>query len=58
MQFPASNLDAITDATARQIIAQLLNGIETRVAENAALRTAVQRLRDELARLQGGSRLG
>jgi hypothetical protein len=55
MQIPDVNLDAITDTAARQVIAQLLNLIETLAAENQALRVENQQLRDELARLKGGS---
>lgn len=55
MQIPDVNLDAITDPAARQLIAQLLNLIETLSAENQALRAEKQQLRDELARLKGGS---
>lgn len=55
MQIPDVNLDAITDPAARQVIAQLLNLIETLSAENQALRAENQQLRDELARLKGGS---
>ena len=55
MQLPDLNLDAITDPAARQVIGQLLNLIETLVAEKQALRTENQQLRDALARLQGGS---
>jgi hypothetical protein len=55
MQIPDVNLDAITDPGARQVIAQLLNLIETLVAENQALRAENQQLRDELARLKGGA---
>jgi hypothetical protein len=55
MQIPDINLDAITDPTTRQIVGQLLNLIETLAAENAALRVEVQQLRDENARLKGGS---
>jgi hypothetical protein len=55
MQLPDINLDAITDPTARAVIGQLLNIIETLVAENAALRAENQQLRDEIARLKGGS---
>jgi hypothetical protein len=55
MQIPDVNLDAITDPAARQVIAQLLNLIETLVAENQALRAENQQLRDELARLKGGA---
>ena len=55
MQIPDVNLDAITDAAVRQLIAQLLNLIETLAAENQALRAENQQLRDELARLKGGA---
>ena len=55
MQIPDVNLDAITDPAARQVIAQLLNLIETLSADNQALRVENQHLRDELARLKGGS---
>ena len=55
MQLPEINLDAITDPAARQLIGQLLNVIETLHAEVAQLRVENQQLRDELARLKGGS---
>src|SRR6266511_2342147 len=55
MQMPDVNLDAITDPAARQLIGQLLNLIETLVAENQTLRAANQQVRDENARLKGGS---
>src|SRR5512138_1010300 len=55
MQIPDVNLDAITDPATRQVIAQLLNLIETLSAENQALRAENQQMRDELARLKGGS---
>ncbi len=55
MQLPDINLDAISDPAARAVIAQLLNIIEALAAENAALRAENQQLRDELARLKGGS---
>jgi hypothetical protein len=55
MQIPDVNLDAITDPAARQLIGQLLNLIETLSADNQALRVENQHLRDELARLKGGS---
>jgi len=55
MQIPDVNLDAVTDPAARQVIGQLLNLIETLVAENQALRAENQQLRDENARLKGGS---
>jgi hypothetical protein len=49
------DLDAITDPAARQVIAVLLNRIEDLHAEVERLRAENQQLRDELARLQGGS---
>jgi Transposase IS66 family len=55
MQIPDINLDAITDPAARQMISQLLNLLETLSADNQALRVENQHLRDELARLNGGS---
>ena len=55
MQIPDVNLDGIPDLATRQSVAQLLNLIETLAAENAALRVQVQHLRDENARLKGGS---
>lgn len=55
MQLPDVNLEAISDPATREVIQQLLNAIETLVAENAALRLEVQHLRDENARLKGGS---
>jgi hypothetical protein len=55
MQLPDINLDAITDPAARAVIGQLLNIIEALAAENAAFRAENQQLRDELARLKGGS---
>jgi hypothetical protein len=55
MQIPDVNLDAITDPATRQVIGQLLNLLETLVAENQALRAENQQLRDENARLKGGS---
>ena len=55
MQIPDINLEAIPDLATRQIVVQLLNLIETLAAENAALRVENQQLRDELARLKGGS---
>ena len=55
MQLPEINLESITDPAARAVIGQLLNVIETLVAENAALRAENQQLRDENARLRGGS---
>jgi len=55
MQLPDINLDTITDPAARQIIGQLLNVIETLHAEVVQLRAENQQLRDELARLKGGS---
>jgi len=55
MQIPDVNLDAIPDPATRHLVGQLLNLIETLAAENAALRVEVQQLRDENARLKGGS---
>lgn len=55
MQLPDVNLDAIPDPATRHLVGQLLNLIETLAAENAALRVEVQQLRDENARLKGGS---
>jgi len=55
MQLPDVNLDALPDLATRQLAAQLLNLIEAQAAEIAALRVENQQLRDELARLKGGS---
>ena len=55
MPIPDVNLDAIPDPATRHLVGQLLNLIETLAAENAALRVEVQQLRDENARLKGGS---
>jgi nucleoside diphosphate kinase len=55
MQIPDVNLDAIPDLVTRQLVGQLLNLIETLAADNAALRLQMQQLRDENARLKGGS---
>jgi hypothetical protein len=55
MQIPDINLDVISDPATRQLVGQLLNLIEALVAENTALRAEVQQLRDENARLKGGS---
>lgn len=55
MQLPDVNLDTISDPTTREVVQQLLNIIEALAAENAALRTENQHLRDEVARLKGGS---
>lgn len=55
MQIPDVNFDAIPDPATRQLVGLLLNLIETLAAENAALRLENQQLRDELARLKGGS---
>jgi hypothetical protein len=55
MQIPDINLDAIPDSATRQGVGQLLNLVETLVAENAALRVELQHLRDANARLKGAS---
>jgi hypothetical protein len=55
MQIPAVKLDAISDPATHEVVQQLLNLIETLAAENAALRAQNQQLRDEIARLKGGS---
>ncbi len=55
MQIPDITLDAIPAPATRQFAGQLLNLIEALVAENTALRAEVQQLRDENARLKGGS---
>ena len=55
MQFPNINLDAISDPAIREAVRQLLNIIEAQAAEIATLRTENQQLRDENARLKGGS---
>lgn len=55
MQLPDINLETITDPATRQLIAQLLNVIEALHAEVLLLRAENQALRDENARLKGGS---
>ena len=55
MQIPDIQPATITDPTIRQAFAQVLNLVETLHAENLAQRSEIQRLRDELARLKGGS---
>ena len=55
MQLPEINLDAISDLATREVVRQLLNIIEAQAAEIAALRAENQHLRDENARLKGGS---
>lgn len=49
------DLDQIADPTARRVIPVLLNLIEDLHAEHERLRAENQQLRDELARLAGGS---
>jgi len=55
MQLPDINLDASSDPATREVVRQLLNIIEAQAAEIAALRAENQQLRDENARLKGGS---
>jgi hypothetical protein len=55
MQLPDVTLDAIPDPATRQLVGQLLNLVETLVAQNAALRAELQQVRDENARLKGAS---
>ena len=55
MQIPDINLEAIPDPATRQLVGQFLNLIEVLVAENTAQRTEIPQLRDENARLKGGS---
>jgi hypothetical protein len=55
MQLPDVNLDAIFDPATREVVRQLLNIIEAQAAEIATLRAENQQLRDENARLKGGS---
>lgn len=55
MQLPDVNLDAISDSAIREVVRQLLTIIEAQAAEIVALRLEVQQLRDENARLKGGS---
>ena len=55
MQLPDIKLDSIPDEATRALVEQLLNLIETLAADTAVLRLEVQRLRDENARLKGGS---
>ena len=55
MQLPDVTLETIKDPATRQIVAELLNAIETLATENADLRADNQRLRDEIARLNGSS---
>src|SRR5437764_5463209 len=49
------DLASIAEVGARQAIRALLNLVEELAAENRALRTENQHLRDELSRLKGGS---
>jgi hypothetical protein len=55
MQLPDINLDSITDPAARLLLGQLLNVIEALHTDLLTLHTENQQLRDELARLKGGS---
>ena len=55
MQLPDIQLDTIADPATRQLIEQLLNVIEAMHAEMLLLRAQNQALRDENARLKGGS---
>ena len=55
MQLPDVNLDAISDPATREVVRQLLNIIEAQAGDIAALRAENQQLRDENARLKGGS---
>ena len=55
MPIPDINPDTITDLAMRQIVIQLLNLIEAQAADIAALRAENQQLRNENARLKGGS---
>lgn len=55
MQLPDIKPETIADPAMRQIVAELLNALEALAAENATLRADNQRLRDELARRNGGS---
>ncbi len=56
MQISDLNPDTITDLAAmRAVVVQLLNLIEAQAGDITALRAANQQLRDELARLKGGS---
>ncbi len=55
MQLPDINLDAISDPAIREAVRQVLNHIEAQAAEIATLRAENQQLRDEHARLKGGS---
>jgi hypothetical protein len=49
------DLASIEDVSARQAIRALLSLVEELVAENQALRTELAEVKDELARLKGGS---
>src|SRR3982750_427711 len=49
------DLASIADVGARQAIRALSNLVEELVAENQALRTELAQVKDELARLKGGS---
>jgi Transposase IS66 family len=55
MNLPDINLETITDPATRHLIGQLLNVIEALQADIAKLQVENQQLRDENARLKGGS---
>jgi hypothetical protein len=55
MQIPDIQPDTIVDPATRHAIVQLLNLLEQLSTENLALRAEIQALRDENARLKGGS---
>lgn len=55
MELPDINLETITDPATRHLIEQLLNVIEALQADIIKLQVENQQLRDENARLKGGS---